>query len=560
LIPESWEAIPNYDRTSPRTDSKTAFSRVRKWIDECEGKTHEYCITPDEVVLPRRVIDVGLDDGVVRLIEKYDERAPYISLSHCWGKVQIITSTKNTLAERMSRIDFEQLSATFRDAVLVTRRLGIKYIWIDSLCIIQDDIKDWEIESAKMADIYSNSYLTIAATHSPNGEGGLFQDTPDVEVSGTTPYGEPYRLFFRERIDHHLENSNLEGEQPTSAHYPLLTRAWVYQERMLSTRVLHFGHYELFYECRSDLQCECGGIRAYGSSDATQVIITKLAHSEALDTIIPEQPWHVYGSYYMAQLWRTMVASYKGLKLTKATDQLPALGGLAKHMASRRKASYVAGLWANTINDDLIWIVRTLSPWKRPRPTPRTAPTWSWASVETHVSYFDEILAWGGEEWGSLPTEEDRESHEHFAKVEECWVKPAGVDEYGAIAASRLRVRGLLVEGQLEQGTDIWRGQHIVTHHVTFPDGLRFPMDADYRLDEQGPDQVCHGTRVCCLRMSQIQEGLWDNLVSLVLRLIGGPKRYFERIGTLTIVATSPPVDPVGPMYASAEETVVDII
>ncbi|KAI0546150.1 heterokaryon incompatibility protein-domain-containing protein [Xylaria curta] len=102
----------------------------------------------------------------------------------------------------MQEIHDNELSATFKDAIWMTRRFGIDYILIDSLCIVQDDAADWELESAQMASIYYNAYLTIAATKSSSGAGGLFSRTPDFKVSGTTPAGEDYYLVFREKIDH----------------------------------------------------------------------------------------------------------------------------------------------------------------------------------------------------------------------------------------------------------------------------------------------------------------------------------------------------------------------
>ncbi|EER38572.1 conserved hypothetical protein [Histoplasma capsulatum H143] len=214
-IPDSWDYIPVSRRTSPRTDSDMAIVTIKGWISSCivTHCTPEcFCDSPDNPPLPTRVVDVGLDDDSVKLIEpKGAVRAKYICLSHCWGLAQIITTTKSTLADRKRAIPWRSLSKTFRDAISLTRALGIKYIWIDSLCIIQDDARDWDVESSNMAAIYTNGHLTIAATMSANGAGGLFRDTPDFEVSGNAPpsdkngKGEPYRLFFRERIDHHID-------------------------------------------------------------------------------------------------------------------------------------------------------------------------------------------------------------------------------------------------------------------------------------------------------------------------------------------------------------------
>jgi hypothetical protein len=117
----------------------------------------------------------------------------------------------------------DQLSKTFREAIHISRKLNIEYIWIDSLCIIQDDHLDWQKESAKMASIYRNAYITIAATRAKDGDEGLFTLTPDLEIAGDTPKGEKYRLCFRREIDHvyALEKLSLDL-------YPLLLRGWAF--------------------------------------------------------------------------------------------------------------------------------------------------------------------------------------------------------------------------------------------------------------------------------------------------------------------------------------------
>lgn len=99
-----------------------------------------------------------------------------MTLSHCWGRTQFITTTRDTLKQRIAGIALTDLSKTFKDAVSLTRKLGIRYLWIDSLCIIQKDKEDWEREAGKMGAVYSQSFLNIAATSSAEGSGGLFKE------------------------------------------------------------------------------------------------------------------------------------------------------------------------------------------------------------------------------------------------------------------------------------------------------------------------------------------------------------------------------------------------
>jgi hypothetical protein len=220
-----------------------------------------------------------------------------------------------------------------------------------------------------MASVYSNGHLTIAATHSSSGSGGLYAHTPDCEVSGRTADGEKYRLFFRERIDHQIDAGfETNGFTATETYYPLLSRAWVYQERMLSTRVLHFGRYEIFFECKSSIDCECGSIHNHGTGCETPVPLIKIEYADILsDYDIPLDEQSLADvHYHSARLWRTMVSCYTVLFLTKPFDRLPAIGGLARQIHSKRKSKYLAGLWEDTLQDDIYRVkveeASTLSP------------------------------------------------------------------------------------------------------------------------------------------------------------------------------------------------------
>jgi len=180
---------------------------------------------------------------------------------------------------------YQELPNTFQDVIALTQDLGYHLIWIDSLCIVQDDEADCERESAHMANIYKNAVLTVAATRSLDGNGGCFFNANEVpyiwrrmckpgcpddseqpvlvkhpelrRVHKEDRYG--FAIWFALRPGHDIRDLSHKGDYGENAKdviemgYPLLSRAWFYQERLLSSRVIQFGHMELTWECQEAL-------------------------------------------------------------------------------------------------------------------------------------------------------------------------------------------------------------------------------------------------------------------------------------------------------------------
>lgn len=204
--------------------------------------------------MPTRVIDVG--NGKVRLIETVEETIPdaerrYFALSHCWGTTRIITTTNGNLKRHLEDISFQELSKTFQDAVTTTRRLSFRYLWIDSLCIIQDSKSDWEREAVQMCDIYRNATLTLGAAHASGCEEGCFFNVTEgmrylplvVELDVRPPDHEHIRCRPV------FECWGRSNELDLSAEPPLHGRAWVLQEQLLSLRSLSFDGPTLRWNC-----------------------------------------------------------------------------------------------------------------------------------------------------------------------------------------------------------------------------------------------------------------------------------------------------------------------
>lgn len=186
----------------------------------------------------------------LRLIETADNSklGRYVALSHCWGALnddERVCTYANNIKSFKIDIPFHALPRTFQDAVIVTRALGVQYLWIDSLCIIQGDAKDWEVEAGKMEDVFSSAYLTIAATASKSSlDGFLLNQTRRSTIGIQTSQG---ILYLAEAID------NFQADVERAI---LNTRGWVLQERALSRRTIHFTATQVYWECGEGVCCE----------------------------------------------------------------------------------------------------------------------------------------------------------------------------------------------------------------------------------------------------------------------------------------------------------------
>jgi hypothetical protein len=167
------------------SSSDRCLAVVKHWLRDC-SEHHPMCTHATLSPLPTQVINVGssVDSRDPFLYETLSECARYMTLSYCWGDRHPIKTTQGSLSRYRGGIPWSDLPRTFQDAIDITHRLGIKYLWIDSLCIVQDDPDDWQRESAQMASIFGSSYLTISASHGRDAEVGCF--SLDQRASSTT--------------------------------------------------------------------------------------------------------------------------------------------------------------------------------------------------------------------------------------------------------------------------------------------------------------------------------------------------------------------------------------
>ncbi|KAJ4993159.1 hypothetical protein SVAN01_01511 [Stagonosporopsis vannaccii] len=492
------------------TASVSSVLQAKRWLRRCSA-THANCGSVDlDVPLPTRLIHVEFGLRRLRLVETKGMRGRYACLSHCWGDQGSTMANQTSKTTRMNRssnlenIDFTSLPRTFIDAVVFTKKLGLKYLWIDSLCIVQDDQDDWRHEASLMASIYENAVVTLGATASASSAEGLFRSSSSIhepiELRGKTAKGKGYVLYGRSRLNHWLHDTSL------------FKRGWILQERFLSPRFLHFASNELIWECRHGMDCECSGQKLSETTESNPVGYFNAYKSNYLGAFTAS-PFRVQVA------WRDVVNTYSQLNLSHAKDKLPALSGIAKKFTGIRPGDrYLAGLWESSFVEDLLW--RSISTGKKglqPRPDKWRAPTWSWASVDSAVGTRGYEYNHGNDHGSSLVPCID-------VLAVNC--VPAGEDITGELSSGYVVLRGWIMAARLRMHDGSYCiGKGACTTEF-FPD---YQFDVDDDLYTPGAD------RLFCLRVAAYKQAINNSRSEYILVLRG--KRdtigIFERVGLI---------------------------
>ena len=350
----------------------------RSWIKECM-MVHTECQVKNKFV-PTRLIDVGLPEGPdnLKLIETRQsgtsnsvevEYGQYATLSHCWGQSEHITTKTDTLEKRKAGILFHELNRTFQDAVLVTRALGIRYVWIDSLCIIQGSESDWQKESSLMGSVYSGGTINIAADAAEDGDQGFLSKKIPTCFPYTLPDKQSHGVL-------HMKTSKRKRWVEYSGN--LRKRAWVLQEYTLSPCSIRYGMNGITWECRCGCRYDSEVIMEENQFRQDMRALKTLPLQ--IRTVSPSSAAN-QTSEVMA-LWRKLVIEYSRKDLTFEEDVLPALSGLASLVHNATGDQYLAGIWRGDLPMALQWVAEI----QEPRSTTPLAPTWSWAACRKSIS------------------------------------------------------------------------------------------------------------------------------------------------------------------------------
>lgn len=438
-------------KNDPSTGNIENFKLAIMWLSQCLS-CHELCALSTDPFppLPSRILDVRAEESPdhLRLCSGEGRHGPYVTLSHVWGKVRVITTTLSTIKARMNAIETDSLPRTFQDAVIVAREMNIRYLWIDSLCIIQDSINDWTKESSKMGEYYMNSLFNISAVSASDSSVGCFmarnpRHTTPCKINFCFPGIIPAKsetLFLRSSSGWDPVNRIAEFQRP-----PLWQRAWVVQERLLSARLLQFSSMQVSWKCRTMIASENipEGIQDTYMSEGDRILRQALVGLKKfrLDTNISgdeivREPGSPYGTadelIDLYNAWYDLVSLYGKCSLTIESDIFQAISGIAKAVATATGDRYVAGLWEYDLHRGLLWSAPD-STSSKPELRKYRAPSWSWASLcATCTFYVREISQVGL-----------RVDKGHF-RINAITGLSSDINPYGQISRAELKASGLL--------------------------------------------------------------------------------------------------------------------
>jgi len=378
-------------------DANKTFTIAQLWLARSLSKEiPELDLRLGQAFLPTRVLDLGRDakeernsrglgtwfrsklpppppiTAPIRLVSpEARSSGQYLTLSHRWGQSQQFKLTSATIESFHKNIPFNSLPKTFQDAVIVTRNLGYRYLWIDALCIVQDDLQEWRSEAPKMASIYHNSTCTIAAhTAKSDSEGFLeaaFENIPSIKL--TSLHESAGTSSSTSRFPHLYLGGSFKDQVNESF---LTKRGWVFQERILPRRILHFTRHRVFFEDGSGVQ----------TIDADHNR-TPLTHSPRED-----QKFMIEHIVATSTDWYKMVERYSICALTFDHDRLPAIAGIAAYVRAYDSADeYLFGIWSKSLQQGLLWLVADDSPQEVFYEPGRAPPSWSWARWNGHIRF-----------------------------------------------------------------------------------------------------------------------------------------------------------------------------
>ncbi|KIL87903.1 hypothetical protein FAVG1_08784 [Fusarium avenaceum] len=516
-----------------------ALSWLAKCIQNVDGQ-HDICNQSDGDYLPTRLLDVrhALEQGIVRLVipdkrpEIFTLGDEYASLSHCWGangaQENPMLLAANFESRQSDGLDWDKLPKTFQDAFKIASWLKLDWLWIDSMCIIQDSISDWQNEASMMDRVYMSAKVNISADKGGDSRAGCFTQRKETDIT-------PLEFGVSRNEEEFMVTTGDTFGWMDSA--PSLSRAWIHRERQLSKRILHFTPKEMVWEC-CGLNKACfasetlpGGApfeKVFNGETKFQVELAdisndKMSEKDRLDKL--------------HKLWNTTCQDLSNKSITYASDFPMILSSLAKEFHRLMPDDeYVAGLWRSTLIEALTWWV----PGDRPEYSGYIAPSWSWLSNAEPVKLYH-------------PNHKQNKRAVMEVLDTEMQFKSPADKHYGQLSTgSSLRVRGFMrrlhfhftchendgiilsVIEEDEHGKDRLR---LLSEDWDAEDGLAFRMTTDSALVLPYQEYECYGLLTTIDEWAQYRSGCRRQLECLLLEKVPGngqEEDHYRRVGTLS--------------------------
>ncbi|ORY06010.1 heterokaryon incompatibility protein-domain-containing protein [Clohesyomyces aquaticus] len=389
------DPIPDPAHLPPSTHLEHAGPQVASWLQACTTK-HVYCVRPTpQSYIPKRLVCISASSSpstirITLTTNNLPVITPYATLSHCWGTSTFLTLTRENEAQLTCGIPLTSLTTNFQEAIQVARFIGMQYIWIDSLCIMQGEGGDFGTEGDLMHAVYRNSYCNIVAADSKDSTGGLFRPQRDKGSRTDCRRSDVLPSRYKSKAESVLGegewkilHEGMWSDELLGA--PIYERGWVFQERMLSPRLLHFTRSQIFWDCSTLSACEAfpTGIPYHLDQHASVDRHWRARlQSTSLDSLTPSLSGGPNDDS-PETFWRTAVQKYTACALTNQLDKTVAIWSVAKLVRDLLPSSetYGAGLWSTKLEEQLAWHVATCEPSKRLADLQTGWPSWSWASV-----------------------------------------------------------------------------------------------------------------------------------------------------------------------------------
>ncbi|KAK4203973.1 heterokaryon incompatibility protein-domain-containing protein [Triangularia verruculosa] len=397
------------------TGSPENFELLTTWLKDCDIN-HPNCYLDNDTsrrshTLPTRLLDLGTCNDEVdqssillflssSLVAKKEE-IRYIALSHPWGDsrkhVHFSTTATNVNSHLTTGISLSHLPQTFRDAVTVTRALGIRYLWVDSLCIVQGAQGDFESEAQKMEAVFSMAYCVLAASRAEGTTSGFLSSRPsrrfvavNLDVGAGKQHGnlakrnaEENTIYVCEAIDN-FQADVIDG--------PLNQRGWVLQERALARRTIYFTERQTYFECGGGVRCET---------------LTKMTNNQSSFLGDPNFPQVALTSSKggKIRLYESLYKTYSRLQFTRAYDRPIAIAGLEQRLVAAFDTRGGYGIFDRVpfFGRSLLWTCEETGGMQRiefPKEglgRYRVPPSWSWMAYTGAIGFMD--LPFDGVHW-----------------------------------------------------------------------------------------------------------------------------------------------------------------